>query len=212
VSYEDLDEPLALSFGQAARTTAPAPAPAPMDDITADLEQLFLDEGDQDASSARMPELETDGSDTREQFVTGGFEPPEPDEFSTVALEDPTRLTSGDLDPRTLGVDLDDELTRLGDDAPIDVGFADPSSLELDQPTVQQTMQDLEPTRVSSTGNQAGSTGTGSRTPSLMEAMDLLERDYEEELTASQLLDPELVQAALEGGPDTDQTGIRRRR
>lgn len=216
VSYDDLDEPLARSFGQAARSST-APAPAPMDDITADLEQLFLDDDGRApvAADGDEPELEITSGDTQEQPVTGGFEVSEPTgDFPSMTLESPTALAPADLDPLELGIDLDDELTRLGDAAPIDVGFSDPADLELDQPTVQRPMRDRDETPVRSGGDVPGATTTGEqgRKPSLLDAMDLPERDYEEEMTASQLLDPELVQAALEGGPDTDRSGIRRRR
>jgi hypothetical protein len=115
--------------------------------------------------------------------------------------------------------------------APVDIGAANPDDVTAAVParttaetiTVEQprpaTAGLLDDDRPDHTGNTAtidlhalaqGNDAAGPQARTLMEALSLLERDYEQELTASQVLDRDAVRMAL--GDEALENTARRRR
>lgn len=113
-------------------------------------------------------------------------------------------------------LDADNTIAASAFDADADVDFlvGDPTGEEhtLRSSTVDQPRPNLEPTAQSPTVDlrslASSATKDTQQAQTLLEALTLLERDYEEELTASQVLDMSAVRDALGDGPDDEPTQI----
>jgi hypothetical protein len=153
-----------------------ATARAPTDELTAELEELF------------NPAPEATSEPTR----TARLAPLDPADEPTAASP---VLVPGDVEPLDLGsldLELDMDATAASS-APRD-------TITIEQPRPFAGSQDsgLSATVDLQALARAASADEGPEARTLREALSLLERDYEEELTASQILDTQAVRAMVE--------------
>lgn len=180
VSYSDAEPELSASMPAAGHTPAKAvAAPAPADDITGELEQLFDD-----------PEPETESA-------TDAWEAPELDAANAIAepAAAAPRVSQPAAAEATVQLSIDDFV--LDDNDPTMLAGDVDDIIAMNNPTVEVPTppERSRPLELKALAKSGARDETGTQT--LLDALTLLEKDYEEELTLSQMLDPETVKAAL---------------
>lgn len=186
VSYDAADDdalarefapPPARSGDAAPILSAPTPfgtGRAPTDELTAELEELF------------NPAPEAASEATR----TARLAPLDPADEPTAASP---VLVADDAEPLDLGsLDLDLDAT-VASSAP-----GHTITIEQPRPSVRGEDSGRSPTIDLQALARAANTDEGPEARTLREALSLLERDYEEELTASQILDTQAVRAMVD--------------